>query len=494
MNLSEQEILRGVRGKILVGIVRSMTGRRVLGVSTNTRTLKRGDLFIPLKGDRYDGHHFLQEAFQKGAAGALVMPASKTLLKKWSRLAEKQDRFLIQVSSTLKALGDLAHLWRKKFQIPVIAVTGSNGKTTTKEMIAQLLKEKYQVLKTEGNLNNLIGVPLTLFRLHQKHQAAVIEMGMNHPGEIRRLAEIAAPQIGLVTNIGPAHLAGLGTMKAVARAKGELFEQLPSSGMAVINADSFPSLLAPSLRRKGKKPRLITFGLQKEATYKGYDLKELGEKGTQFSWRHKKKFSTVRLPLLGTHAVSNALAAIAVGDLLSISPAAMKKQLKKFHPAKNRMEPVRVGSVLLLNDSYNANPNSMTAALKVLGFLKPKPSGRRSFDRRVASRRVALLGGMKELGAYSKKGHALVGEEVARQKIDFLITFGRDAKKIAQRACQKGFNRARIRSFDEWEELRQALPCLVHKNDTLLVKGSRSYRLERVLEEFRKKEFQRRLV
>ncbi|MDO8461833.1 MAG: UDP-N-acetylmuramoyl-tripeptide--D-alanyl-D-alanine ligase [Deltaproteobacteria bacterium] len=461
MKLSQKEILKAVRGKLIV----ATTGEKITGVSTDTRTVKRGDLFIPLKGRNYDAHSFLEEAFKKGAVGALV--------EKKSLSFNHHRFFIIQVPSTLRALGDLATYWRQQFKIPVVAVTGSNGKTTTKEMIFQILKQKYRTLKTEGNLNNLIGLPQTLFRLSGRDQAAVVEMGMNAPGEIDRLAEIASPQAGVITNIGHAHLEGLGSLRAVAKAKGELLKRLPSNGTAILNADDGETKFLKKLCHS----RQVNFGLRK-ATYQAFQVRLKGlrgcsTRGMEFLLKKTKKTERFEIPLVSVTAVSNALAAIAVGDLLSVSWPQMKKGLKNFRPPPNRMQIKKIRNLLVLDDTYNANPDSMKAALKTLHSLTVK--GRR---------KVAILGEMLELGRYENKGHREVGQEAAVSGLDLLVTIGRRAAGIAAGARQERFEK--IRTFGNFEKAKRSLPSLLRPNDVILLKGSRGARMERFLELFTK--------
>ncbi|MBI1909763.1 MAG: UDP-N-acetylmuramoyl-tripeptide--D-alanyl-D-alanine ligase [Deltaproteobacteria bacterium] len=463
MNLTQNDILKAVKGKFLF----SETGKRVAGISTDTRTVRRGDLFIPLKGVHYEAHSFLAEAFKKGAVGALVEKNSGNHLR-----FRHRGIFLIQVVSTLEALGDLAAFWRRRFKIAVVAITGSNGKTTTKDMTSAILGEKYSVLKTEGNLNNLIGLPQTLFRLTQKHDVAVVEMGMNAPGEIDRLAEIAAPQIGVITSVGRAHLQGLGTLRAVARAKGELLRHLPKTGTAVLNADDSETIFLQSLCRS----RRVTFGFKKKPTYRAKKINFL-EDQLQFSLEKGQKKQVVKLACISEAAISNALAALAVGDLLSVPWSRMARALHRFHPASNRMELLSIGSQRVLNDTYNANPDSMIIALQTLHRLASK-MGRR----RVIHPKVAILGEMLELGKFEKEGHLEVGRMAALCGLDLLITVGRKARLIAEGARRGGLPPEKIHSFDDYEEAAQEVPQLLGPKDLILLKGSRGTRMERFLE------------
>lgn len=490
MNLSQKEILEAVGGRLIV----ATTGKRITGVSTDTRTVKRGDLFIPLKGRHTDAHSFLEEAFKKGAVGALVEKKN---------LSFHHDRFfIIEVPSTLHALGELASYWRGRFKIPVVAVTGSNGKTTTKEMISAILKEKYRTLKTEGNLNNLIGLPQTLFRLTGRDEAAVVEMGMNAPGEIDRLAQIASPQIGVITNIGQAHLEGLGSLRAVAEAKGELLKRLKPTGgsgptgTAVLNADDEET----KFLKKVCHSRQVTFGM-KRGTYRAVQVRLKGLQGVEFLLKKQNRVERFEIPLASITSVSNALAAIAVGDLLSVSWPRMKKALKNFRPPPNRMQFQKIRKLLVLNDTYNANPDSMKAALKTLRFLDIKrasgsagasagargPSesleGTHGAPDNKERRKVAILGEMFELGRHENKGHWEVGQEAAASGLDLLITIGRRARGIAAGARQEGLEK--VYTFGNFEKAKQPILSLLRPNDIVLLKGSRGARMERLLELFK---------
>ena len=296
MKLTIAEIVQAMGGELIQGSL----NETISGVSTDTRTLKKGDLFFALKGTR-DGHGYLQDAFAKGAKAAVVNVGEGL---KPARTAS--GRNLIAVPDTLKALGDLASNWRTRFSIPVVAITGSNGKTTTKDMMASVLGKKFRVLKTEGNFNNLIGLPLTVFRLKKGIEMLVLEMGMNAPGEIARLAEIAAPEVGVITNIGHAHLQGLQTLEGVAHAKGELLEKLPQKGQAVLNADD-PFL--PVLKRLSRA-HVTTFG-QKTGTFRSRHIQMKGMAGSSFEVQLRGRTQPFSLKIPGRQNISNALASLA---------------------------------------------------------------------------------------------------------------------------------------------------------------------------------------
>ncbi len=454
-----REVLETTGGRLLSGTL----DRRITGVSTDTRTLKRGDLFVALQGERFDGHTYVGEAVKKGACGLIVKRGVKFL----------KNCAVIRVKDTLKALGDLAASWRHRFGIPVIAVTGSNGKTTTKEMIAALLSQKFHLLKTEGNLNNRIGLPLMLFRLSARHEVAVLEMGMNLPGEISRLAEIASPTVGVITNIGPAHLAGLKSVAGVARAKGELLDRLPRLGVAVLPYDS---PFFRTLKRRSVSD-LVSFGWKRKATVRAEKIQPKGLKGVRFWVRMHGELLSFYMKLLGRHNVTNALVALAVADRFGLSVRQMQRGLLSVVPPQSRMEIFSCGDSVVINDTYNANPESMTQALQFLGEIFS------SFLKRKRPRRVAILGDMLELGRQSVTAHRQIGRKAA-QAADLLIAVGRYAPAVRQGASGAKLA-GKIFTFPQVEKLLPQLSHLLKKDDRILVKGSRGMKMERVIEAIR---------
>ncbi|HSN92172.1 MAG TPA: UDP-N-acetylmuramoyl-tripeptide--D-alanyl-D-alanine ligase, partial [Anaeromyxobacteraceae bacterium] len=376
---------------------------QVAGVSTDTRTLAAGCLFVALRGERFDAHQFLPEAAARGASAAVVAEG----------LAGPGPAPLpaIAVKDTLAALGALARLHRRRFAVPVVAVTGSNGKTTTREMIAAILATRGPVLKSEGNLNNEVGVPLTLFRLEESHRAAVIEMGMSHPGEIARLAAVAEPQVGVVTNAAPSHLEGLGSVEGVADAKAELYRGLPPGGVAVANADD-----ARMLRRAQESGRrLVTFavGRGRRGDVAVLEILEQTPEGLRFLLGVGNREIEVRLPLVGAHNAANAAAAACAAISLGCTDREIVAGLAAARPPGRRLRLERLPSgVLLVDDCYNANPLSMSAALRTLSELGG------------GSRRVAVLGDMLELGTFEGEAHRGLGAEAARSGVALLAAFG----------------------------------------------------------------------
>lgn len=415
------------------------------GVSTDTRTLARGDLFVALTGPHFDGHGFLSEAIAAGAAGALLGRAFDTPLP------------YVETPDTRRALGALAAFWRSQFKMPLVAVTGSNGKTTVKEMLAAILARRGKGCVTRGNLNNDIGVPLTLLRLRADDAYAVIEMGMNHRGEIDYLTRLACPTVALITNAGEAHLAGLGSVEAIARAKGEIFAGLAADGTAVINADDANSELWKSL---AAPRRVVTFGLDRKADVSA----EVAFDGGGCALRLKTPAGDLdaRLPLLGKHNALNALGATAAALAAGATLPEVRAGLALLKAVSGRLE-VKPGinGVRVIDDTYNANPASLAAGLQVL----------RSFP----GERVLVLGDMAELGPSATDIHRRAGELARDLGIQRLFALG----ELSRHAVES-FGRG-ARHFDNAEALVDALLDCPHGDMTLLVKGSRVMRMERVV-------------
>ena len=434
----------------------------VAGVSTDTRTVAAGALFVALRGDRFDAHDFLGDAAARGAAAAVVSEA---------RAGDPSPLPRLAVADPLPALGAIARLHRARFAIPVVAVTGSNGKTTTREMIAAILATRGPVLKTEGNLNNEVGVPLTLFGLDASHQAAVVEMGMNHPGEIARLAAIALPQIGVVTLAAPAHLEGLGTVDAVADAKAELYLGLPEGGIAIANADDARMLK----RAQASGRRMITFSAAKgrRGDVVVLDVTSQGEDGLRFVLGVGNREVPVHVPgLVGAHNAANAAAAAAAAIALGCTDREIARGLAAVRPVGRRLRLETLPSgVQLVDDCYNANPASMSAALRTVAALAA--GGRRP---------VAVLGDMLELGAFEAEAHRALGEEAARAGLAALAAFGPRSRATAEAARAAGLAAFHTEQLDPLVAWARAN---VRAGDVLLVKGSRGMKLERLVEALR---------
>ncbi len=422
------------------------------GISTDSRTLQPGELFIPLRGEHFDGHDYLTQAIKRGAAACLSEEMIGGLLVP-----------VVKVKDTLKALGDLAAAVRRQFSGPVFGITGTSGKTTCKEMLASILTALGPGLKSAGNYNNLIGVPLTLFGLRPEHQWAVIEMGMSARGEIARLAEIARPNIGLITNIGAGHLENFDGLSGVAMAKGELFIGLPADGIALINVDDEEVSILPV----ANSVRRVTFGINPNADVRADNI-TVHNGSVSFNLVIAGAARRVILPLPGRHNVANALAAAAAATVVGVSMQAIVAGLESFQPCPGRMELIELpGDVVILEDSYNANPLSVRAALDAL------------HDLGTPGRRIAVLADMLELGPSAPELHQQIGA-IIPERADWLFTYGALAKEIAQGARGAGLDAARIFSEANHDELIEHLLELLKPGDRVLIKGSRGMRMEKV--------------
>lgn len=456
MNWTVTEVLTATGGKLVSG---PRMPEPFTEITTDSRTIKGGELFCALKGPRFDGHQFLQEAFQKGARGVLVSTVSPVLYE--------CEICQIVVEDTLIALGALGRYHRRRFPIPVVGITGSNGKTTTKEMTAQVLERVYPLLKTPENQNNLIGVPLTLLRLTPEHRVAVLEMGTNMPGEIERLASIAEATVGVLTNIHQTHLELLGSVQRIKEEKGKLLESLDEQGIAILNADDQEVM---SLTRT-VRGRVITFGFGAEADVRGTQVESCGVQGMTFQLSFRGESLPVQLPILGVHNVSNALAAAAVGLGLGLNLPQIQEGLHRYSPVPRRMERLHIEQeVLILNDSYNANPASLRAAIAVLRALPKK------------RKHLLVVGDMLELGPETYKLHEDVGKELPTSSVDRLITVGSRAAWIAKGARATGMPDAHIKVCADHEEAFQHLSNLLEAGDTILIKGSRGMQMWKITE------------
>jgi UDP-N-acetylmuramoyl-tripeptide--D-alanyl-D-alanine ligase len=435
------------------------------GVSSDSRSIAQGDLFIALRGEHFDGYNFVATASQAGAVAALVNTDSysgRVTSGKKQEAGNFQDFPLLIVEDTRLALGKLAGWWRRQFAIPVVAITGSNGKTTVKEMLACILREAAgsadAVLATKGNLNNDIGMPLTLLQLNASHRYAVIEMGMNHSGEIDYLTRIAAPDVALINNASGAHLEGLGSTEAVARAKGEIFTGLQHHGTAIINSDDIYAELWRALA--GAHP-LLEFGLDPQADVRG-TWHPRGD-GLRLDVTAPQGIFTADLQVPGVHNARNALAATAAAIALNISLETIAIGLQKFRGVPGRLQrKSALHGAILIDDTYNANPASVRAAISVLAQANGK--------------RILVLGDMGELGGDARKFHKDIGAEARRAGIEILYALG-SLSEAAVSAFGSG-----ARHFERIEDLQSALETELDANTTVLVKGSRFMKMERVVQ------------
>lgn len=450
VRFSEDQVLKATAGHK----VRAAARTSFEAVCTDTRQLVPGCLFVALKGERFDAHEFLAKAAEQGAGG-LVVTAGRAL----PPLPE--DVGIYAVNDTQEALGALARFHRFRFQLPVGAVGGSNGKTTTKEMVAAILQTRGPSLRTEGNLNNEIGVPLTLFRLEPAHVAAVIEMGMNHEGEMTRLANIAHPDAAVLTVIQPEHLEGLGSLEAVARAEVELFRALPADKIAVVNLDDEHIVR----EAKGLTCRRLTFGRSEAADVRLVAVEKLGREGLRISVAFSGKTHGFKLGFLGEHNAQNATAAFALAIALGYPPEACVQGLEQARPYARRLNLVDApGGITVLDDCYNANPESVIAALDTVKDLADAQRGRA----------VAVLGDMLELGSGELDDHRRVGTH-AKDRVTLAAFFG-PRSTHTQSGSGLGAHFTEVDALVGW--LRPQLQA----GDVVLVKGSRGMRLERVVD------------
>ncbi|MDP3938331.1 MAG: UDP-N-acetylmuramoyl-tripeptide--D-alanyl-D-alanine ligase [Deltaproteobacteria bacterium] len=442
-------------------LVRGSAGGDFTGLSNDTRTIPRGALYVALRGERFDGHKFCREALTKGAGGVLVERDRARALRL------PGGAVVIEAANTLRALGRIAREHRRRFDIPVIAITGSNGKTTTKEMAAAVIGRRFRILKTEGNLNNLIGLPLTLMGLGPAHEVAVLELGMNHSGEIRDLTRICEPTVGVITNVGPAHIENFRSLDGIGRAKGELYRTM-RGGTIVVNADD-PRAVEQA---RGLRLKRITFGIDRPARLRAERIRRKDTTSLSFTLVAGGKRTRILLPAPGRYNVSNALAAAGAAHAIGLGAPDVARGLAGFENSKWRMEIVKVGrNVILINDCYNANPASMEAALRSFVEMKGDARG------------IAVLGDMLELGKKSEAAHRGVGKLVRDLGLEVLMTYGRQARAIAEEASGRG-SPTEVHIGRSHGEIASKLRGMVQGRDWVLVKGSRGMKMEKIVEGF----------
>jgi len=444
---SAAQIAWAVKGE-LVGLSQA---EKFFAVSTDTRELTRNDIFFALPGEKTDGHKYLKQAFAAGAGLSVVS-------KSWGRHNRPAEKPLLVVADTVLALGDLAAWYRGRFSLRVAGITGSSGKTTAKEMSLAALSASFSASGSLGNFNNLVGLPLSIFTLKREHQAAVYELGISKMGEMQRLVSICRPDCGVVLNIGEAHLEGLGTKEKVMQAKLELANGLPAEGELLLNADD-PLL---SNYRAETKIHVSWFGIENKRDFSATELKPNERGGYDFVYNGKL---LVSLPIMGRHQVYNALVALALVETVGADLERAKSALENFKSVAWRMELERVAGVSILNDSYNANPDSMRAALATLAEQK-------------AARRVACLGDMRELGEMSNALHAKVGREAAEVKLDLLVAVGPESKVLAEAAVAAGMDAKKVFWIQDKKEAFGFLVENLKAGDFVLVKASRGTGLD----------------
>ena len=451
-SLSLAQIAAFAGGTIATGDREAMIER----VSTDSRTLQTGDLFVPLRGENFDGHKFIEQAVERGAAGAMVE-------NKWSGNAP-ENFALIRVADTLAGYQTLAANYRASLPIKVIAITGSNGKTSTKDFVAATLARKFRVTKTEANFNNHVGLPQTMLAANRDDEIAVWEIGMNHPGEIAALAKLAAPDVAIITNVGIAHIEFMGSREAIAEEKGALAEAVTANGTLILNAeDAFSDAIAKRTRAK-----IVLAGIE-NGSVRATDISQHST-GSEFTILEGAHRCRAQLPVPGIHMVQNAMLAVAAGRVFGLSLEECAVGLASTPLTKARLQIREIDGIQFIDDSYNANPDSMKAALRTLVELDAD------------GRRIAVLGEMGELGAESESGHREVGEAAAALRIDELIAVGAVGAIIARAAEKAGLEKSV--AVNSPQEAAELLEKNATAGDLILIKGSRAARMERVLEEF----------
>ncbi len=450
-----KDLITKCAGTLLVGDEKCILDN----FSKDTRTLQPGDIYVGIKGEVFNGNALYKEALEKGAKGCIL--DRDTVIE--PDLLKNQKSFIVLVDDTIKCLQILASYKRSLYDIPVVGVTGSVGKTSTKDVIASVLGKKYKVLKTEGSYNNHIGLPLTILSL-KDHTAMVIEMGMNALGEIATLSQIAKPTLAVITNVGTAHIGFLGSRENILKAKLEILAGMPEK-VLVINNDN--DMLHNYYLNCSDKIKFITYGIDTPSDYMASNI-ELSENYSKFTYNHEE----FQINSPGAHFVLNALCALAVGHYFKIADNDIKEGISSFTLTKKRLEVEKYHGITIINDAFNANLDSMTSALNYLGILKN-------------TRKVAILGDMLELGDYATKLHQEVGKCVYANKIDVLVTIGSNAKYIASEALKLGFNKENVFTYNSNEEANNNLKNIVKPQDTILIKASKAMHLNEVYDKLK---------
>lgn len=440
------EIAEATGGKIIFG----NKNDKIESIMTDSRKAADNALFIPFKGERADGHEYIGKAFENGACATLT-----------ERMVDAVDgKSAVLVDNTQLALGMIAKYYKKKFKVKTVAVTGSVGKTTTKDMLYSVMNMQYCTLKTEGNYNNEIGLPLTVMKLNRAHEAVVLEMGMSDFGEIHYLADIARPDVAIITNIGMSHIENLGSQEGIFKAKTEICDFFDKNSLLIVNGDD-------EFLKKTKsfnKFKVVTYGMGEDCDYRAKNVIDMGLDGSEFEVKFYGREYKIKVRVPGIHNVYNALAAIACGVHYNIGPNQIISGIENFVMTDMRMSVINTGSLTLINDCYNASPDSVKAALRVLSNRK--------------ERKAAVLGDMLELGDYSEKAHYDLGKEVFDNGIELLITAGKNAKLIAKGAKEYGVEN--VVSFDTTDELCNNIKNYIRDGDCVLIKASRGMHFEKI--------------
>ena len=459
VKLTVNDIVRECHGRLVSGDVNIVLGNFV----RDTRKVSDGDVYVGIKGEHYDGNIFFEEALMNGASVCILqnIDIKENVIQKY------KDRAIIIVQDTIRALQQLAAYKRSLYNIPVVAITGSVGKTSTKDIVSSVMSKKYNVLKTEGNLNSQLGTALTVLRL-KDHDAMVVELGMSQFGEISRLTNIVKPTVAVITNVGTAHIGILGSRENILKAKLEILEGLQAGGKVIINNDND---LLNDWNKNNCEYKVTTYGMENKSDVMAYNI-TLEENGSSYDVRINGKDYHVHINVGGNHFVLNSLCAIAVGNYFDIDMESILEGIDKFELTKRRMEQRKLSDgTIIINDCYNANYDSMKAAIEYLAKLNNKL-------------KIAVLGDMLELGSYSEELHKKVGSDVAKNKIDVLITVGNEAKNIATEACKNGVNKDKIYTFDTNIEAINKLKEFLGKNSVVLIKASNGMKFQEIAEAF----------
>ncbi len=460
-NLKIKEILEVTKGELIQGDLEL----ECKNFSKDTRTIQKGDTYLAIKGEKFDGNLFWKQALENGADCVIVseIPKDKEVLKNY------ENKTIIRVKDTLEALYEIAKLKRSFYQIPVIAITGSVGKTSTKDIIANVVSKKYKTLKTIGNNNNNIGLPFTILKL-QDEEAMVLEMGMNHFGEIRLLTNIAKPDICVITNIGTSHIGNLGSRENILKAKLEILEG-NEKATVVINKDN--DLLHKWQEENQNEKTIITYGIQEHSDMNAKEIK-LNNDSSEFACELENKKVNITVPVGGEHFILNALCAVSVGKILKIEPEKIVEGIEGFELTKKRMDIAELANgIKIINDAYNASLESMQASLNYLAEFKN-------------NRKIAVLGDMLELGEYTKELHEKVGEAVVQSQIDILFCAGEKAKYIEEQAKAKGMTKENVYWFENKEKMVEKIKQVAKANDIILLKASNGMRFFEIAEELQK--------
>ena len=458
MNLKIKDILKCTGGKLIQGD----ENYECENFTNDTRKIEKGDTYIAIKGEKFDGNIFFEEALEKGADTVIL--ENKKIEKKY------ENKNIIIVDDTKKALQQIATAKRNLYKdLIVVGITGSVGKTSTKDMIYSVLSQKYKTLKTEGNFNNDIGLPLTILKLRE-HEVAVIEMGMNHKGEISKLTKIAKPQLAVITNVGTAHIGNLGSRENILNAKLEILEGMEKSKI-VINNDN--DLLHEWKNNLKENIEVHTFGIENKSDCMAENIKK-SENNSEFICNINNEKIKINVPIGGDVFIINSLCAILVGKNLGLSDKQIQDGIENFELTKKRMEIIKLkNNITLINDSYNASLDSMKASIKYLSELNGK-------------RKIAVLGDLFELGDYSEKIHRKIGEEIVKNKIDLLYLIGENSKYIKDEAVKNGMDKNNIFYFNSKNEIINNLKNIMTENDIVLFKASNGMRLFEIVEELKK--------